>query len=569
MKNRNLLFLFLGILPLWVLGQASPQIKYPFVRVIQEGDNMAWADPGFDHTHWDGKGYINSIGNYWVRFRINIDPSDLNMQHPGIQVISTGAYEIFWDGIKIGENGKVGANRETEIPGQFISQLLIPDSLLSPGEHSVAFRVSNYHWPDWGFPTWNQFYLEEYLSSRLSDLALASWVFILAGLYLMTAVYYLLIYFLRKRERVTLIFSGICFLFFALILIEYAKFFYQYPYPLHPVRLGIILLLNLSITFLMPLFFLMYFHIPFKRILSLAIFMAAIGIIYFNLFNLDGINQILGEVMWVNSLLIVSYAVWKKKKESWVMLTAVVLAGLVVRIFPVALSSMIHSYDVTLFLGFSILVLAMIYLLVRRAREQRLAYEASLLLSSRLQNELLKKNIQPHFIMNTLTSLMEWVEESPKESVNFIESLAKEFEIMSEIAEEKLIPLEQEIALCQEHMAIMRYRKEIPYQLTHDPLPQGRQVPPAIFHTIVENGLSHSVSNGEGIRIHLSFPEKAGFIGYALHTFAQNRKTEATQDGTGHKYIRSRLTENYGKGWEMTSQATEEGWLTQIFIQES
>ena len=66
--------------------------------------------------------------------------------------------------------------------------------------------------------------------------------------------------------------------------------------------------------------------------------------------------------------------------------------------------------------------------------------------------------------MNTLTSLMGWIEESPKDSVQFIEALSKEFEIMSDIAEKKLIPIQQEIDLCRYHIEIMKYRKEVDYR---------------------------------------------------------------------------------------------------------
>ena len=564
---RSVFILLIGVTYYFSDGLGQAPLRYPHWRVIQKGDNPVWADPSYDHSEWSQLGYINSVGNYWVRFNILCDSLTESFAPTGLQVISTGSYELYWDGVKIGQNGIVGTSKETEIPGQFISQLLVPDTLLNPGIHTVAFRVSNYHAPNWGFPTWNQFYLEKYLSSQLNDLALAGWVFILAGIYLMTAIYYLLIFLLRKRESVTAIFSLICFLFFCLILLEYAKFYYLYPYHLHPIRLGIILFLNLAISLLMPVFFLLYFHIPFKKTLTLLLLLVQFGIVYFNLYNLDLINEIFGEVMWVNSLLILGYATFKRKKESSVMLAAVLLAGIMVSFFPVALSSMIHSYDVTLFLGFSILVLAMIYLLAKRSREQRLAYEASLLLSSRLQNELLKKNIQPHFIMNTLTSLMEWVEESPKESVQFIDALAGEFEIMSEIAEKKLIPLEQEIALCQQHISIMRYRKEVQYQFTHDSLPENRLIPPAIFHTVVENSLTHSLPKADNsLIIHLSFPQKPGFHGYELRTEAHNQPKEEIIEGTGLRYIRSRLMENYGEDWELESHGISEGWLTRIFI---
>ena len=528
---------------------------------------MAWADPQHPLNAWDRSGYINSVGNYWVRFRISIDTITDTFDHTGMQVISTGSYEVYWDGILIGQNGVVGDGRKSEVPGQFLSQLLVPDSLLSHGVHTVAFRVSNYHSPNWGFPTWNQFYLEEYLLSQRRDLTLSGIFFILAGVYLMAALYYFLIYLLRKPERVTIIFSLICFLFFALLLLEYAKFYYLYPYHWHPARLGVIMLLHLAIAFLMPLFFLWYFRIPFKKLLSVGILTIYLTICSIHMFNMDAINQILGEWMWGISLCIVSYALYQRKSESGLMLGAVILAGMIVGLFPSAWTSMLHAYDITLFIAFSVLVFAMMYLLAQRAREQQLAYEASLTLSARLQNELLKKNIQPHFIMNTLTSLMEWIEESPKDSVYFIEALAGEFEIMSDISEKKLIPLEQELELCQQHIALMRFRKEINYEFSWGKLPKGRKVPPAIFHTLIENAITHNQPGTDRkIQMYLDFLEEAGRQGYELRIYGKNRSSVPGKEGTGLKYVRSRLRENFQENWTLISEPIEEGWRTRIWI---
>ena len=205
------------------------------------------------------------------------------------------------------------------------------------------------------------------------------------------------------------------------------------------------------------------------------------------------------------------------------------------------------------------------YVLARRSREQKEAYEASLGLSSRLQNELLKKNIQPHFIMNTLTSLMEWIEEAPGESIQFIEALSGEFEIMSEIAEEKLIPIMQEIDLCKYHIEIMRFRKELNYIFVQENIDPEEKIPPAIFHTLIENAITHSYPDKENrIKICLRFFRVEGHRYYELEVVARNKKTEKKEEGTGFKYIRSRLTESYGDLWELDSSPTEKGWLTRI-----
>ena len=540
---------------------------FPFERKIRLGDDMQWTASDWDDKEWNEKGYTDSIGNFWVRMKIRCDTFSDKFHHAGLQVISLGAYEAFWDGVSLGKSGIVGKDRDSETPGAFVSQLFVPDSLLSHGIHTVAFRVSNYYAPDLGFGSWNLIYLEEYKSSVGRDLRLAAWMFILAGVYLMAAIYYLLLYVLRKREAVGLIFSIMCFLFFGLIIMEYSKFLYAYAYPIHYLRLFIIYLINLTISFLTPYFFIRYFDIPHKKMLVGFILGGLLAISVFFLPGTDLANKYMSLLMWLSSLGIVLYALFLKRKETQIVLAAILLSGAVVFLHNLNFRALLYAYDINLFLSFSLLVLAMMYVLAKRAREQKIAYETSLLLSTRLQNELLKKNIQPHFIMNTLTSLMEWIEESPQQSVRFIEALSGEFEIMSDIAEKKLIPLEQEIALCQKHLEIMRFRKEVDYVFECEGLDMKEEIPPAIFHTLIENGITHSIANENNqVSMLLTYRKTDEEKCYELTSCAQNRKKSFYKEGTGLTYIRSRLEENYGDKWRLESHETKDGWKTSIYL---
>ena len=59
-------------------------------------------------------------------------------------ITSVIAYEVFWDGVLVGNSGVPANNREGEIPGQTDSWYSIPVDLLGPGEHLVAIRASSY-----------------------------------------------------------------------------------------------------------------------------------------------------------------------------------------------------------------------------------------------------------------------------------------------------------------------------------------------------------------------------------------------------------------------------------------
>lgn len=211
----------------------------------------------------------------------------------------------------------------------------------------------------------------------------------------------------------------------------------------------------------------------------------------------------------------------------------------------------------------------MFYLLSLRIKEQRLAYETSLVQSTRLRLALLKKNIQPHFLMNTLTSLIDWIEESPKKGVLFIEALAKEFDLFNQIENKKMIPISQEIALCRTHLEIMEYRKEINYLWEEAGINREEKVPPGIFHTLLENGITHSLPQADNsIQFKLIFESTTTHKCYTFLTFATSLRQETNhkKEGTGLKYIKARLTESYHAKWDFISEPTNQGWKNIIKI---
>ena len=163
---------------------------------------------------------------------------------------------------------------------------------------------------------------------------------------------------------------------------------------------------------------------------------------------------------------------------------------------------------------------------------------------------------------------MEWVERSPQKGIEFIEALAGEFDLLNDMADKKLIPIQHEIDLCKKHLEIMSFRKEVAYEWQDENIDQTQLIPPAILHTLVENGITHSKTPSNGkIKFKLSAENMDNTVKYSLKVFATDRGGNSSGSGTGLKYIRSRLTESYGKNWSLESGETNNGWLTEIKIQ--
>lgn len=528
--------------------------------VYKTGDSLQWAAAQYNDAAW--KAGRPNAGNQvgWARSRVQVISKRPAIGPLGLQVHAFGAFDVYWDGKFVGNNGHPALNGKAEIPGTESSNFLLPDSLSNVGKHVLALRRTLWYEQDEQRSV--DVKLEGYQLLIESPLIIMSFMNMMAGAFLIAAFYYLVVFINSSRKQYAiLIFGIICFLFFSLLILEYIKFYITIPYTHFYVRLQAIGFLTFAIALLVPLYFTIQFDFKYKRIFSGVLLLTLIAIYFINFRHYDLTARCFSYTMWIASLLVVVNALVRKVKGGWV-----VLLGLLV-------SAAINAYllyDFGLFICFTIIVLCMMYLHTIRATMIEKDHEVSVLLSSRLKLELLKKNIQPHFIKNTLTSLIDWIEESPREGSVFIQALAKEFDILNEIAEATLIPVSTEIELCKTHLKVMQFRKEIQYDWEQSGIDNADLVPPAIFHTVLENGITHSMPMEDGsIRFALTFAREHRSKTYTLRTFAQNRvPLRDKKTGTGFQYIVARLQESYGDGWEFHSAASADGWITTIKIKE-
>ena len=550
------LTVFIAVL-LLALSSCKNEIVYEVSDpVYKTGDDPAWATKTFDSKGWAQERGQTGTQVFWMRSDVSISKI-LTTEHLGTEVHAFGAFEVFWDGHKIGENGKVGAET-LELPGTEKSCFLIPDSLAKTGKHLLALRSSQAYEQD----TERRLVIRMERYDRLLQVPLITMSFmnLMAGAFLIAAVYYLFLFINSSRkEYATLIFSVTCFLFFALLIVEYLKFYVVIPYTHFYLRLEAIGWLTFSISLLIPLYFTIQFSFK-RKALLMGILLMTLLYIYVSYFReYDKTAMYFSYAMWFAALIVAVNGLVKKEKGG-----AIVLAGLLLS----ALVIFFLYYDIGLFISFTIIVLCMLYLYAIRAKEVEIAHQRSLLLSSRLKLELLKKNIQPHFIKNTLTSLMDWVEESPKEGALFVQALATEFDVFNQIADATLVPVSKEIELCEVHLKVMQFRKEVSYDWSTSGIEPSDMIPPAIIHTALENGVTHSAPPEDGIiRFNLSFERGPGYKKYILTTTAKNRPVrEGKASGTGFQYIEARLTESYGQQWSFDSRSLTNGWQTEIKI---
>lgn len=537
----------------------EPAIFKEGETVFKIGDQQAWAAKNWNEQDWYKRlGLVLDGKVFWSRTKIDILKAPERLHPYGMQLHIYGEYEVFWDGVLIGINGHPGQEKMLPPEGKMWATFSIPTHLTEEGEHLLAIRSSLYYFPDHvGMRELKMDYYDDLLTDTVIE---SSYMHLFAGAFLITAFYFLFLFLSNKKEYATLVFSICCFLFFLLILAEFMKAYVPIHYRLHVIRLQVIDNLMFCISFLIPFYFSIQFPFPKRKVL---IIIYALILSFYLLPSNDYFELVANNMassMWVFSFGIVVYGVYKKRKGAGLVLLTLLLSVIINFVTP---------FNKSLFAGFSLILLGMFYLLSLRIKEQRLAYENSLVQSTRLRLELLKKNIQPHFLMNTLTSLIDWIEESPQKGLLFIEALAKEFDLFNQIENQTLIPIAQEIALCRTHLEIMEYRKEINYSWQEEGIDLEQKIPPAILHTLLENGITHSLPlEDNSIKFKLIFESNRHYKCYTFLTFANSVKKVSSNraEGTGLKYIRARLTESYNSKWDFTSESANHGWKNSLKI---
>jgi sensor histidine kinase YesM len=375
-------------------------------------------------------------------------------------------------------------------------------------------------------------------------------------------LYYLIMFGFYQRKSPVLIFSLLCFTMALLIFVESYRDLYNYSYQWHWYRMLFVLGLSAMVSVLLITFCMKRFEMP--RLAPLIIITTALMAWLSTLdVGFDYRSYFVFAIGLVCSISIVTIARWQRKVDSGLTLLGLVITAALMLLLPY------QFMDQYLFLSFGLLTLFILASLTLSLRKQQHEHNAALMNSSRLEIELLKKNIQPHFILNTLTAIEEWIEESPATAIKFIDALADEFRTMSKMAHQKLVPIEQELELCRSHLKIMSYRKNIDFRL-NTVIEHTADMPPAILHTLIENAITHN-NYRQGIvefklrqRIsdqHLYFVFSSPWIARKV-----TPPKESQTRGTGLQYIRARLEESFAECWILEETQSSDEWVTTIRI---
>lgn len=530
----------------------DPGYEYYDVRSWSE-DDPVFSEPDYQDGHWN-KVLEGQKGLWWIRAKIRLNEKPVLPDHAGISIMLKGSYELYFKGVMIGRNGLISTTGKEQQAGLYRNTFLIPDSLIiGPGYYPIAMRIANDRASSAQLP---YIRVGSYLQLARQPMALALFLHVMAGIFLVAGLYFGGTYFFNYREEEWLLIAILCLVFFGLTILEYIKYYLDYVHTWQYYRLITIQSLTFLAASLLPLYFLFHFQVRSKwRIFTFHLMVLIIIQLFFSGFDQPAYFMIMAA--FIISLGIVLWVWLAGKKNSLAALLSILCFSV----------SLIIYFDLNLFVGFTAIVGFGFFALNKHIKTQRQLYEASLLKASRLEIELLKKNIQPHFLMNTLTSLINMVEEEPQTGVKMIHALARIFRLLNEISDKQAIPIAQEIELCKTYLEIMTYQRELRYNLKVSPIPSSQKIPPATLLTLLENGITHQKPINGQMDFLIDFQQLDLNDIYEVKIAGKFRMSKNHhQKGIGLQYIKARL-EEWSKGaWEMNQFRETDSFSTQIVI---
>lgn len=544
---------------------------------LKFGDDPAWALPRTTDADWavaDKPGafwVLNGIpdkGIAWYRTRIRIlsQADSLNLLNLHIMHYPT-AQEIYWDGVLVATNGRIGRTAEEERSGRIFQAIQLPHRLTGRGDHLLAIRVSNHFNATGGLgevklggwkPLHNAFH--------------GQWALLIfqVGIIGITGIYFFA-NFRARINRTYALFSLICLGCILQTLPRYFALYNNLDFVANRWYASLQYLGYMVMMYSLPLFFFSEFSSLARKWYWVVAAITAVIVLPCELYIFDLFpssllqfvkvsNDLVGFAAIAACLGVTGWAAYRKKENS-------ILAslGLLCMLVGVILGA-IFELPFTWPLGLTALIMFLNAGLTRSLTRQSTTYEETHLKGARLEIELLKKNIQPHFLLTSLRSISEWLEKEPKMAARLVNALASELRMMLKMTSERTVSLSEEINLCRTHLEVMGLRRHRTLSLEIRGVEGGESLPPMILHTLLEMGLEEAEEGDGEIRFLLERIPGNGLMLRLSHQAPLRPHWQRDQEGTGLKYVRARLQECFSGRWSLHAGPSDSAWRAEVRI---
>jgi LytS/YehU family sensor histidine kinase len=181
----------------------------------------------------------------------------------------------------------------------------------------------------------------------------------------------------------------------------------------------------------------------------------------------------------------------------------------------------------------------------RRQQVDKLKLEA---LVKTLELKTIKAHINPHFIFNALNSIRALIDENPGRARQAVTALGNMLRSSMYSDQQETIPLEKELKIVEDYLALEQIRFEDRLVLVYDVAPEtlSNPIPPMMLQMLVENAIKHGINKSvKGGEVKITAENKNNFFNLVVQNIGTLDRT-MNLEGFGLQSTESRLELLFG-----------------------
>jgi len=172
------------------------------------------------------------------------------------------------------------------------------------------------------------------------------------------------------------------------------------------------------------------------------------------------------------------------------------------------------------------------------------------------QLEVLKNQVNPHFLFNSLNTLSYLIPEDSDKAVNFVQQLSKVYRYILEIRSKKLIPLKEELEFLHSYIFLLKERFEENLHVVIN-IPEQQlslQIVPLSLQILFENAIKHNIISSKKPLLIEVFVDESGRL--IVQNNLQQKKQRMDSTKVGLQNIKNRYRFFSDEAVEVLSTAT-------------
>ncbi|MRG45807.1 hypothetical protein GFS24_11825 [Chitinophaga sp. SYP-B3965] len=218
-------------------------------------------------------------------------------------------------------------------------------------------------------------------------------------------------------------------------------------------------------------------------------------------------------------------------------------------------------FNVTFILEFLLIILvSYIYRLVFYNQQIRMANQVLLKTNAETKYEVLKNQVNPHFLFNSFNTINSLILRDKEEAMNFVNNMSDVFRYVLESRE--MVTLEQELCMMVAYTAMLkgRHGEKIMVEIDIDDTKLQHKLPPMALQILVENAVKHNVvSARQPLRIRVSVSEQETLI---VANDLQEKKVRERSTGLGLSNLNQRS--KYLSNRDITIRRTDDQFIVAV-----